>query len=145
MKSPSELTDAFRAAGKKVTPQRAKIFQILFENPNHPSAESVFGELVTEMSTVSLKTVYQTLGELVEMGELNAIDLGIGALRFDPNLDQEHQHMVCSVCKGVFDVAIETPKDIGVLSHRVGFSVESVEITVRGVCKTCRSSNASSN
>ena len=31
------------------------------------------------------------------MGELQAIDLGEGVTRFDPNVD-DHHHAICNVC-----------------------------------------------
>ena len=39
------------------------------------------------MATISLKTVYQTLNDLAELGEIAALDVGTGRTRFDPNVD----------------------------------------------------------
>ena len=46
------------------------------------------------MPGILLRTIYQTLGELAEMGELQLVDVGIGATRFDPNI-ADHHHFVC--------------------------------------------------
>ena len=97
MKSPDELTEAFRRQGLKVTPQRQCIFRALHDNPEHPSAESVYELVRAEMPTISLRTVYQTLNDLAAMGELRQLDLGTGSARFDPNLDAHH-HLVCDRC-----------------------------------------------
>ena len=97
MKSPEALTEAFRARGLKVTPQRQAIFRALHENREHPSAESVYEQVAVEMPTISLRTVYQTLGDLAEMGEILQLDLGTGAARFDSNIDAHH-HLVCGRC-----------------------------------------------
>ncbi len=137
MKSPAELIDAFRANGKKVTPQRERIFHILHQSQEHPSADVVFAQLSAEMPTVSLKTVYQVLGELVEMGEIHVLDLGLGAMRFDPN-SHTHHHLVCVICNGVEDVDVALPdvaKQVGDLSE---FLIESIELTLRGRCSNCQ-------
>ncbi|MGI8662813.1 MAG: Fur family transcriptional regulator, partial [Acidimicrobiales bacterium] len=97
MRSPDELTAKFRDGGLKVTPQRQSIFRILHASEAHPSAEAVHAAASVEMPTISLRTVYQTLNDLADMGELVALDLGTGAVRFDPNLEA-HQHLVCEVC-----------------------------------------------
>src|SRR5688572_29093999 len=76
MKSPEELTALFRARGLKVTPQRQRIFRALYESQEHPTAESVYAEASADMPTLSLRTVYQTLNDLAEMGELQALELG---------------------------------------------------------------------
>ncbi|MDA8261540.1 MAG: Fur family transcriptional regulator [Actinomycetota bacterium] len=141
MRAPAELVELFRENGKKVTPQRERIFHILHGNSGHPSAEAVFARLSAEMPTVSLKTVYQTLAELVEMGELQALDLGMGATRFDPN-DRAHHHLLCTRCRRIEDVALELPDFQELLSHGAGFAVESVELTVRGICSRCQEEEA---
>ena len=56
------------------------------------------------MPNVSLKTVYQTLNDLAELGEITALDLGTGAARFDPNVESTHHHLVCRSCGKVRDV-----------------------------------------
>lgn len=139
MKSPNELVDHFRAIGKKVTPQRERIFQILHDNQSHPTAEAVFVELVIEMPSVSLKTVYQTLSELVELGEINSLDLGVGATRFDPNVAGPHHHLVCRACKGVQDVEFAYPELPDPVIQRSKFCVEAIELTIRGLCHDCQS------
>ena len=70
MRSEAELTKLFREGGKKITPQRQCIFRILQDNQTHPSAEAIFDAARLEMDSISLKTVYQTLNELVEIGEI---------------------------------------------------------------------------
>ena len=49
------------------------------------------------METISLKTVYQTLNELAALGEVAALDVGTGTTRFDPNVEECHHHLVCSL------------------------------------------------
>ena len=88
------------------------------------------------MPTVSLKTVYQTLAELVELEEIQAFDLGLGATRFDPN-GHSHQHFVCVQCAVVQDVDIELPGVIEQAQAEGGFSVASMELTLRGLCRQC--------
>src|SRR5674476_309204 len=95
MRTPEELTDLFRASGRKVTAQRQCIFRILQGDETHPSAEAVHAAASQEMETISLKTVYQTLHDLAELGEIAALDVGTGMIRFDPNVDDPHHDLVC--------------------------------------------------
>lgn len=141
MRSPEELVKSFREQGKKVTPQRQRIFQILQDNDTHPTAESVHAELVRDLSTVSLKTVYQTLHELVDMGEISPLDLGTGSSRFDPNRSKHH-HLVCTRCHSVKDLYF----DIGEVripeEQLCGFTAGEAEVTFRGVCARCMGEGA---
>ena len=88
-------------SGRKVTPQRERIFRILHDNPTHPTAEAVHAAVVADMPIGEpASTVYSTLHELAEMGELRQLDLGTGSARFDPNVD-DHHHLVCDRCGAV--------------------------------------------
>jgi Fe2+ or Zn2+ uptake regulation protein len=136
VKSPQELASRFRADGRKVTPQRQRIFEALHGNREHPTAEAVWHDVRRDMPSVSLKTVYQTLNELADLGEIQALDLGTGASRFDPNLDPHH-HLVCDGCGQVHDLyadftEVRVPKGA---AH--GFEISGTEIVFRGRCRRC--------
>ena len=137
MKTPAELTDLFRARGLKVTPQRQCIFRLLHGNAAHPTAEAVYAAARAEMPTISLKTVYQTLNDLAEMGELHVLDLGTGSGRFDPNVDAHH-HLVCDRCGKVRDLYVDFPDVRVPRSKAHGFRIRDTEVVFRGVCDECQ-------
>src|SRR5580700_7943511 len=109
MHSPEDLTELFRASGRKVTAQRQSVFRALQGNVAHPSAEAVYELVRQEVETISLKTVYQTLNDLAELGEIAALDLGTGTVRFDPNVESAHHHLVCRGCGKVRDLDVALP------------------------------------
>ena len=88
------------------------------------------------MPSVSLRTVYQTLAELTELGEINKIDLGTGSARFDPNVEA-HQHLVCDDCGAIRDVTANTTEIRVPARQRGGFRVEETEVVFRGRCRDC--------
>jgi Fe2+ or Zn2+ uptake regulation protein len=138
VKSPNELAERFRAEGRKVTPQRLRIFEALHASGEHPTAEAVWEDVRVDMPTMSLKTVYQTLHELAELGEIHAIDLGTGAARFDPTL-APHHHLVCEQCGRVRDLYadftdVRVPK-----ASAHGYEVRTTQIVFRGRCPECAS------
>lgn len=135
MRTPDQLTDRFRAAGRKVTPQRQAVFAALHANTSHPTAEAVWEHVRADMPTVSLRTVYQVLNDLVDLGEIRAVDLGTGSARFDPTTDR-HDHFVCSSCHQVIDVHADPAA--GLPDDRYpGYDVESVQLVFRGRCPGC--------
>ncbi len=136
MRSPADLAAAFRSSGRKLTPQRERIFRILHDNPTHPTAEAVHAEVVSDMPSVSLRTVYSTLHELAEMGELVQLDLGTGSARFDPNVS-DHHHLVCDACGLVQDIDLVAPAFELDDDVRPGFHVDAVQIVLRGRCAAC--------
>lgn len=136
MKSVDELSGVFRSRGLKVTPQRRAVFQALAGSGHHPTAESVYLEVSSELPTISLRTVYQTLNDLASMGELSALDLGTGSTRFDPNLSPHH-HLVCDGCGQVVDLQHDFPGVVVPAGSAEGFEVTTTEVVFRGRCATC--------
>jgi len=135
VKSPVELTEAFRAAGLKVTPQRQLIFRLMHDNETHPTADSLFATASDMMPGISLRTVYQTLTDLASMGEIRMIDVGTGAGRFDPNTD-DHHHVVCEGCGEVRDVYVEGSDALSVRGLD-GFTVSHTAILFNGTSSRC--------
>jgi Fe2+ or Zn2+ uptake regulation protein len=133
MRSPEDLTVAFRAAGLKVTPQRQLLFRLLHNNSSHPTADSLFNVASELMPGISLRTVYQTLTDLAEMGELQSIEVGSGSMRFDPNIS-DHHHAVCDNCGAVHDVYVNRAPELRGLDD---FSVSDARIVYRGLCGAC--------
>jgi Fe2+ or Zn2+ uptake regulation protein len=137
VKTPDELVEHFRAQDLKVTPQRELLFRLIHGNEGHPTAEAIYADARRLMPTMSLKTVYQTLNDLTDMGELQHLDLGTGAGRYDPNIG-DHHHLVCTSCGKVRDVhatfdALQLSAD-----DRQGFSLGGADIVFRGLCASCQ-------
>lgn len=135
MRPPVELTAAFRADGLKLTPQRQLLFRLLDQNCSHPSAEALYVAASEQMPGISLRTVYQTLSDLVAMGELRQLSLGGGSARFDPNVD-DHHHVVCDQCGDVRDVYVDSVEHTSVAGLD-GFRIDATDIVFHGRCASC--------
>jgi len=138
MRSSSDLSDLLRAHGRKVTPQRQRIFRALEHHEGHPSAETIYEAVRAEMETISLKTVYQALHDLAALGEIAAVELGTGTVRFDPNVERPHHHLVCRSCGEIRDVFVEIEGLELPPGEAKGYDVGGAEVVFRGVCPACR-------
>lgn len=140
MKTTDELTELFRDRGLRVTPQRQAIFRLLHGDACHPTVDSLFEAARSEMPTMSLKTVYQTVHDLENLGQVRVLDLGTGSLRVDPNVEAEHHHLVCTRCGSVRDVPLTEVPALPA-GAAPSFSVNAVDVIFRGVCESCSRSN----
>jgi Fe2+ or Zn2+ uptake regulation protein len=136
MQSVPEMVEAYRSAGRKVTPQRHAVLAALADNDSHPTAEAVHAAVTASMPTVSLRTVYSVLGELVALGEVHQLDLGTGSARFDPNVEPHH-HLVCDRCGRVRDVLVDHSDVRPVAAESRDFHIDTTEIVFRGRCVAC--------
>ncbi len=134
-RTPSELTAAFRRQGLKVTPQRQLLFRLLHGNQAHPSAEALHAVASEHMPGISLRTVYQTLSDLVSMGELRQLAFASGATRFDPNVDHHH-HAACDRCGHLRDVYVDGIDGLQV-DGMGGFTTERASVVFHGLCDGC--------
>jgi Fe2+ or Zn2+ uptake regulation protein len=142
MTSTDRCCAQLQARGRRVTPQRRAIIQFLLEDGAHPTAEQVFAHVRGVMPNMSPATVYNTLHELVEMGTLVELDLGLGERRYDVNT-ADHAHLICMRCGRVEDIdyaheALTLPPE---KAH--GFQVVDRRVIFRGYCPACALSQGS--
>jgi len=141
MRATEALCRRFREMGYKVTPQRRYIFQALDGNRDHLSAEELYDEVRAFMPDISLATVYNTLRELVELGEIRELNLGEGKSRYDPDTGR-HQHITCVLCHSVADIACD-PTCLGLTTEqRQGYRILGADVTYYGVCPRCAEKQA---
>jgi Fe2+ or Zn2+ uptake regulation protein len=130
-------TDALRARGQRVTPQRLLINRALHDLDRHATAEEVLSRVSGRLPNASLPTVYATLDLLEELGMARRVRAGHGAVMYDPRAEPHH-HMVCRNCGRVEDLDAELDST-GVLrrAKRSGFRPDSAELVVSGLCADC--------
>ena len=134
----SPLLDRLRARGWRITPQRRAVVQALAGEHVHRTADLVHASARVLVPEVSLATVYNTLNELVSMGEISAINVGDGSTRYDPKVGPDHHHLICDGCGRIYDVE---PSGVDALSlaaaERHGMRIDTVEVVFRGRCPDC--------
>jgi Fe2+ or Zn2+ uptake regulation protein len=138
MRTADELMTMMREHGLRVTPQRMCIVAHLADNASHPTVEALYDATRVQMPTISLKTVYQTVHDLEDLGEVRLLDVGTGQVRVDPNVEQRHHHLVCSACGRVSDVSVDFPQLKLPRRYRLGFEVDAVDVIFRGTCEDCQ-------
>ncbi|MFD7135887.1 Fur family transcriptional regulator [Streptomyces sp. NPDC059894] len=136
----SDLLERLRGRGWRMTAQRRVVAEVLDGEHVHLTADEVHARAVSKLPEISRATVYNTLGELVSLGELTEVAGGGRATRYDPNTHRPHHHLVCARCGAIRDVR-PSGDPLADLpgSERFGFTVRDVEVTYRGLCPDCAS------
>ncbi|MGH1398927.1 MAG: Fur family transcriptional regulator [Alphaproteobacteria bacterium] len=89
----SELEQKCAEAGLKMTGQRKVILKVLGEADDHPSVEEVYDRAKEIDKSVSIATVYRTLGMLDELDLVIRHEFQEGYARYELNHDHHH-HLV---------------------------------------------------
>lgn len=134
-----DLLTRLRDRSWRVTPQRRVVAEVLHGEHVHLTADEIHDRAVVVLPEISRATVYNTLRELVDMGEVLELAADGKAKRYDPNAADGHQHLVCSRCGVLYDVPSPDLSTIAIpKSHRRGFEIKGIEIIYRGVCPACQ-------
>jgi Fur family ferric uptake transcriptional regulator len=115
------------------------VAEVLAGDHVHLTADAVHSRAQFVLPEISLATVYNTLNELVDMGEVLEISAGDGPKRYDPNTTIPHHHLYCLGCGSLWDVNPEGTDGLALpASQQHGFELIDVDIVFRGRCPECR-------
>lgn len=132
-----ELVEQFRQHGYKMTPQRRAIIEVIADcTSSHPTADQIYERVTARMPDISVATVYNTLRELVAVGQVYELNVGQGMRHYELS-HEEHIHLVCIACGMIRDA----PADLGQLKvlvhHNSGFQPVRHDVTIFGYCAAC--------
>ena len=138
MHSTEDVLQKLRQRGLKLTPQRRAIVERLRADYGHPDADDVYRQVAASMPDVSRTTIYNTLRELVDLGELVPVeDAGSGGTRYDTN-PERHHHLLCIRCRRLVDVQREFDGLKLPPTQRAGYHIVSSQVTFFGYCPDCQ-------
>jgi len=114
------------------------VAEILVNARDHPTAQEVCERARVILPQVSLGTIYNTIGVLINSGFIQSLSFD-EATRYDANL-APHANLVCVRCGAITDAPDEGG---GVTNLReqlcsgIGFQAVSQRVDFYGVCARC--------
>ena len=90
----TRMLDAMRAAGVRMTSQRAVLLGLLAEAQDHPDAAELHRRAQAADGAISLATVYRTLAVLERAGVIQRHSFDGDSARFEPAEEPHHDHIV---------------------------------------------------
>lgn len=129
------ITKTLDAHNLRCTKQRAIIYGALLESEDHPSAEELYHKVKSQLPSISLATVYNTLETLVSKKVINKVNTEQGCVHYCPSA-KVHAHFYCNQSAAIYDVEIDDFILLKIKSSvPPGFEVEHMDITLSGVKK----------
>lgn len=127
-----------KQVGLKLTHQRLVIYTELLKAHDHPSVETLHKRLEKIMPSLSLDTVYRTLGTFERLGLVHRLETVNSQARYEA-ISQPHHHFLCDNCGQLYDFfwptfdTIPLPPEV----EHIGL-VGRASVVVHGICDTCR-------
>ncbi len=109
MESPEQLSAtarrAINATGRRMTPQRALLLEIIQQSDDHLDAEEIHRRARDRGERISLSTVYRTLGLLKELRLVDELHLWDEHHHYESRTNQEHFHLLCRGCGALTEIS----------------------------------------
>ncbi|MDP2807203.1 MAG: transcriptional repressor [bacterium] len=122
---------------RRNSPQREKIFQIIAESRDHPTALNIYEQLRKAAPPASLGNVYRNIAIIQEEGRIASRDVGDGVVHYDA-VTGDHCHFVCEHCGSVSDFDMPLHREITEEARRKSsHDIRGHTIQFHGVCRKC--------
>ncbi len=120
---------------------RDAVIDLLGEQECALSAAQIESRLRGDGRPTARASIYRVLDLLVERGLAERVSVGQGEALFEPlePSGAHHHHLFCGQCGRL--IAFDDPgleRAISKLEDRLGVTVDSHEILLRGACEECR-------
>ncbi|WP_127161217.1 Fur family transcriptional regulator [Veillonella sp. VA137] len=132
-----DIAQKLREEGYKVTPQRIAIYNVLYAENNHPTAEMIYQSLREDHPSMSLATVYKTMEIFERIGLVRVLDLGDDCSRYDWDI-RNHPHVRCTMCNRIndlHDVQVNCLREE--VARHSEYEITGLHVSFEGICPEC--------
>lgn len=126
--------------GLKNSIQKDYILKVLYFSKKHLTAEEISNEIKSIYNvSIGIATVYRAMKFFYDMKLVNQLDIGDGILRYELNLSEHHDHLICTNCGKI----IEFNDDLIELNQikiatKNNFILKEHVMTIYGLCEDCQ-------
>ena len=128
-----------RSEGKRFTPKRALIYEIIHKSGGHLPADEIYLRAKEVDPHISLSTVYRTLNILKDLGLVRELHLDEEHHHYELVEGTAHYHLICARCGKIEEFNSELVERLKEeLERERGFEIKSAHIDFIGLCLECR-------
>jgi Fur family ferric uptake transcriptional regulator len=137
--SKDEVLETLRAEGKRITPQRSLLLDVIRRSKGHLGADQIYHLARERDPRISLSTVYRNLNLLKELGLISRLHLDEEHHHYELKDAANHYHLICSSCGRVIEFDSSLVEQLMAdVSAEKDFVVERLRIDLTGLCVECR-------
>jgi len=138
----SEIAQAVRDRGRRLTMQRVRILSALRHASEHQSAEQILDRVRggDPLADISLSTVYRTLETATALGLASELRGATGTAVYEwSEPGTTHHHVECLACGRTESVALASlALAEAEIRERSGFEADIRHLAIPGLCADCR-------
>lgn len=126
--------------GLKNSIQKDYILKVLYFSKKHLTAEEISNEIKENYNvSIGIATVYRAMKFLHDMKLVNMLDIGDSSTRYELNLSEHHDHLICESCGKIVefrDDLIENQQEL--VAKKNNFILKEHIMTIYGLCENCQ-------
>jgi Fur family transcriptional regulator, peroxide stress response regulator len=117
--------------------QREKIYAIIKNSTEHPTALAIYEALKKVMPKISLGNIYRNINILIEEARIKSSEFGSDIEHYDAMADK-HYHFICQKCKKIIDFLLPLQNDIiKNAQQNTKNIIKDHTIQFFGICEDC--------
>jgi len=128
-------TDMLRNYNLKATPQRLVIIESI-DKSGHINIDNLYDEVKTKFSSISLATIYKNINSMISNLLLLEVKIPNQKSVYEI-IKEQHSHLVCTHCKKVIDIKVDTNKMVESISSDYKFCIDKSDLIFSGCCDCC--------
>ena len=118
--------------------QRERIFEVIKNSQNHPTAIDIYDDLRKENPSISLGNVYRNIKILVEERRIISRKFGDNIEHYD-SIVKFHYHFICENCQEISDFNFPVQNKITRQAQgKTGHNITGHTINFYGLCEKCK-------
>lgn len=125
--------------GLKNSIQKDYILKVLYFSKEHLTAEEISNKIKEEYKvSIGIATVYRAMKFLHDMKLVHMLDVGDSSIRYELNLFEHHDHLICESCGKIVefrDEIIEQQQEE--VAKKNNFILKEHVMTIYGLCEDC--------
>jgi Fe2+ or Zn2+ uptake regulation protein len=127
--------ELLKASNLKSTHQRLAILDAI-EQCGHIDIDTLFETIIRKYPTMSKATLYRNINDLIAFHILEEVKLPYQKQQYEIK-KVPHIHLLCSHCKEVEDIFIDTKPLLESITHQSGFKINNSFMVMNGLCRSC--------
>ncbi len=136
-----KLKEIIKNRGLKYTKQREVIFKTILNSDDHLNADDLNTIISKEHPDlkIGIATIYRALSFLEEVNLISSIALSNDGKKFETNLKEHHDHIICVKCNKIIEFVNEEIEQAQEnIAKENGFKLLDHTMYLYGVCKDCQ-------
>ncbi|AND79971.1 peroxide-responsive transcriptional repressor PerR [Streptococcus pantholopis] len=123
----------------RITQTRKAVIAYMVNSQDHPSADTVYHDLLPDYPNLSLATVYNNLKLLVDEGFVSELKLSQDSTAHYDFMGHQHLNIVCDSCGKITDfMDVDVLKIHQEVHEQTGYQVTQAQLILYGICPDCQ-------